>query len=74
LSAVLRLNNEHPKLKASLVEILRDWDAVIAFVYHKELPPTNNEAERALRHAGKSATYQLWDSHKRSFVWLIALY
>lgn len=42
---------EHPKLKALAVEILRDWDAVVAFVYHKELPPTNNEAERALRHA-----------------------
>ena len=23
----------------------------MAFVYHPELPPTNNEAERALRHA-----------------------
>ena len=32
-------------------EILRDWDAVVAFVYNPELPPTNNEAERALRHA-----------------------
>ena len=32
-------------------EILNDWEAVIAFVNHPELPPTNNEAERALRHA-----------------------
>jgi len=24
---------------------------VVAFVYNPELPPTNNEAERALRHA-----------------------
>ena len=42
---------EHPKLKALAQEILRDWDAVVAFVYHPGLPPTNNEAERALRHA-----------------------
>jgi transposase len=32
-------------------EILNDWDAVVAFVYDATLPPTNNEAERALRHA-----------------------
>jgi hypothetical protein len=32
-------------------EILNDWDAVIAFVYDPRLPPTNNDAERALRHA-----------------------
>ncbi|WP_347566449.1 transposase [Scytonema sp. UIC 10036] len=31
--------------------MLRDWDAVVAFVSHPGLPPTNNEAERALRHA-----------------------
>ncbi len=42
---------EHPKLKALALEILRDWDAVVAFVNHPGLPPTNNEAERALRHA-----------------------
>lgn len=42
---------EHPKLKALASEILRDWDAVVAFVYNPQLPPTNNEAERALRHA-----------------------
>ncbi|MBD2777605.1 IS66 family transposase [Iningainema tapete] len=42
---------EHPKLKALALEILRDWDAVVAFVSHPGLPPTNNEAERALRHA-----------------------
>lgn len=34
-------------LKALAQEILRDWDAVVAFVYHPGLPPTNNEAERA---------------------------
>ena len=40
-------------------EILNDWDAVIAFVNHPELPPTNNEAERALRHAviGRRISY-----------------
>lgn len=43
--------SEHPKLKALAKEILKDWDAVVAFVSHPGLPPTNNEAERALRHA-----------------------
>ncbi len=32
-------------------EILNDWGAVIAFVADPNLPPTNNDAERALRHA-----------------------
>jgi transposase len=32
-------------------EILNDWDAVVAFVHDPRLPPTNNDAERALRHA-----------------------
>jgi IS1 family transposase len=53
LYRVCRLGSaaQHPKLKALAQEILRDWDAVVAFVSHPELPPTNNEAERALRHA-----------------------
>jgi hypothetical protein len=42
---------EHTKLKALAKEILTDWDAVVACFYHAQLPPTNNEAERALRHA-----------------------
>ncbi len=42
---------EHSKLRALAREILNDWDAVVAFVKNPELPPTNNEAERALRHA-----------------------
>lgn len=42
---------DHQKLQALGKEILNDWDAVVAFVHHPELPPTNNEAERALRHA-----------------------
>jgi IS1 family transposase len=42
---------EHTKLKALANEILADWDAVVACFYHPQLPPTNNQAERALRHA-----------------------
>jgi hypothetical protein len=42
---------DHTKLQALAKEIINDWDAVIAFVQNPELPPTNNEAERALRHA-----------------------
>ena len=42
---------DHTKLRELAQEILNDWDAVVAFVEHPELPPTNNEAERALRHA-----------------------
>ncbi len=39
------------KLKALASEILNDWDAVVAAVNNPNLPLTNNEAERALRHA-----------------------
>ncbi len=42
---------DHPKLRALANEILNDWDAVVAFVKNPGLPATNNEAERALRHA-----------------------
>jgi len=42
---------KHSKLRALAKEILNDWDAVVAFVKNLELPPTNNDAERALRHA-----------------------
>lgn len=41
----------HDKLKALANEILNDWDAVIAATNNPNLPLTNNEAERALRHA-----------------------
>ncbi len=41
----------HEKLKALANEILNDWDAVTAAVRNPNLPLTNNEAERALRHA-----------------------
>jgi transposase len=39
------------KVRELAGEILNDWDAVVAFVYDPSLPPTNNDAERALRHA-----------------------
>jgi transposase len=39
------------KLKALASEILNDWDGVVAAVNNPDLPLTNNEAERALRHA-----------------------
>jgi transposase len=42
---------KHQKLKALASEILNDWNAVIAAVNQPDLPLTNNEAERALRHA-----------------------
>ena len=37
------------KVRRLAREILNDWDAVIAFVKDPRLPPTNNDAERALR-------------------------
>ena len=51
--------DSHEKLQALGKEILNDWEAVIAFVNHPQLPPTNNEAERALRHAviGRRISY-----------------
>jgi hypothetical protein len=39
------------KVRELAGEILNDWDAVVAFVHDPTLPPTNNDAERALRHA-----------------------
>ena len=42
---------DHTKLLALAKEILNVGRAVVAFVKNPELPPTNNEAERALRHA-----------------------
>jgi hypothetical protein len=42
----------HPNAKthALAVELLSDWDAVFQVLHHPELPVTNNDAERALRH------------------------
>jgi hypothetical protein len=41
---------DQTKLQALAKEILNDWDAVVAFVNHPELPPTNNEAQRTCPH------------------------
>jgi len=38
------------KTHALAVELLNDWDAIFQVLAHPELPLTNNEAERALRH------------------------
>lgn len=46
--------NQHEiekKVRDLAREILKDWEAMIAFVADPLLPPTNNDAERALRHA-----------------------
>ncbi len=51
LLALIGAGSEHPRLKALARELLNDWDAVVAFVFNPHLPVTNNEAERALRHA-----------------------
>lgn len=50
-ACILGENEEHSKLRSLTREILNDWDAVVAFVKNPNLPPTNNDAERALRHA-----------------------
>lgn len=41
---------DHAKTHALAVELLHDWDAIFQGLHHPELPLTNNEAERALRH------------------------
>jgi hypothetical protein len=42
---------DEKKVRELAGEVLNDWDAVVAFVFDPKLPPTNNDAERALRHA-----------------------
>jgi len=42
--------SSHAKTRALAVELLRDWAAIFAVLAHPELPLTNNEAERMLRH------------------------
>ncbi len=32
------------------MEVLNDWDAIFQVLHHPDLPLTNNDAERALRH------------------------
>lgn len=51
LKRACKLNRDHEteKIRALAREILNDWDAIVAFVTNPLLPPTNNEAERALR-------------------------
>jgi hypothetical protein len=50
-SACERLqHHDHVKTHALAVELLHDWDAIFQVLHHPELPLTNNEAERALRH------------------------
>jgi transposase len=44
-------HEDEKKVRELAGEILNDWDAVVAFVHDPRLPPTNNDAERALRHA-----------------------
>jgi transposase len=40
----------HEKTRALARELLNDWEALFQVLAHPELPLTNNEAERALRH------------------------
>ena len=40
----------HEKTRALSREFLYDWDAIFMVLSHPELPLTNNEAERMLRH------------------------
>ena len=42
-------DHDTEKIRALAREVLRDWDAIVAFVTNHALPPTNNEAVRALR-------------------------
>jgi transposase len=43
-------SHPHAKTHALAVELLNDWDAIFQVLHHPELPLTNNDAERALRH------------------------
>ena len=53
LKRACRLNEDAAAAKARALarEILNDWEAITAFVTNPNLPPTNNDAETALRHA-----------------------
>ncbi len=50
-ACLLNRDADVDKARALAREILNDGDAVIACVKNRDLPPTNNDAERALRHA-----------------------
>ena len=43
-------DSPHGKTRALACEFLNDWEAVWIVLAHPQLPLTNNEAERALRH------------------------
>ena len=43
-------SSAHQKTPALAVELLNDWEAIFQVWRHPELPLTNHEAERALRH------------------------
>ena len=43
-------HSPHDKTRALARELLNDWDTFWVVLDHPELPLTNNEAERALRH------------------------
>jgi transposase len=45
-----RQGHDHAKTHALAVELLNDWEAIFQVLHHPELPLTNNDAERALRH------------------------
>ena len=45
-----RRGSTHPKTHALAVELLNDWEALFQVLAHPELPLTNSDAERALRH------------------------
>jgi transposase len=51
LKRACKLHRDHDteKIRQLAREILNDWAAIVAFVGNPALPPTNNEAERALR-------------------------
>ena len=42
--------SKHEKTRALAREFMYDWDAIFMVLNHPELPLTNNEAERMLRH------------------------
>ena len=48
-ACMLYREHETEKIRQLAREILNDWSAIVAFVTNPLLPPTNNEAERALR-------------------------
>jgi transposase len=43
-------DSRHEKTRALARELLNDWDTFWVVLDHPDLPLTNNEAERALRH------------------------